>query len=92
MAQLVEYMPVCHPVRLIFANISQDSWAEIYTLDEGEKTARFIIRISKEIEDALIADTLVHEYAHACSWYWEEDQHGPAFGIALARLWSFLKD
>jgi hypothetical protein len=88
--KISDFMPVAHPVKLIFTSISADCWAEIYTI--GDETPVFIIRISKEIEDSLVMDTLLHEYAHACSWYWESTQHGPAFGIAQARLWSFIQD
>jgi len=90
--ELSQLMPPSHPVRIIFADLGKDDIGECYLLDEGKTEARFIIRIGREVNDELITSILVHEFAHVCSWYWEECHHGPAFGIATARAWSLWAD
>ena len=85
-------MPIAHPIRIIFCGLSDDTYAETYILDAGKPSARFIIRFAKDTEDELLDGTLIHEYAHAVSWYWEDADHGPAFGIAQARMWALLYD
>jgi hypothetical protein len=91
MKDLMQKMPISHPIRIIFCAL-QGAYAETYILDEGKESARFIIRFAKDTDDELLDGTLIHEYAHAVSWYWEDADHGPSFGIAQARLWALLYD
>jgi hypothetical protein len=90
--RLTEETPSAHPARVIFCKLSEDCWAETYIMDEGENTARFIIRIQREMDDDFVKGTIAHEYAHCLSWYWEDADHGPAFGLAFSKVWSLLFD
>jgi hypothetical protein len=91
--QVLRLMPLAHPIRLIFSRaVGEDSYGDTDLLDEGKPTARFLIRIGRDVDNELLEGTLLHEYSHAVAWYWEDTHHGPSFGIAQARLWSLLHD
>ena len=49
------------------------------------------IRIDSRLSGVVLEDTLMHEWAHARSW-WEQIEHGPAWGAEYARLLTEWRD
>lgn len=60
---------------------------------KGKKQKRFVIRISKFLDDQTAILVLLHEWAHALAWTWEHDtvdDHGAEWGLAYARTYCAL--
>lgn len=53
----------------------------------------FVIRLRKNQSHVLLVDSLIHEWAHALTWFGaDEDFHGPEWGLAYARIYrAFLQ-
>lgn len=64
--------------------------------DDGEcdlTGEQFRIRIAKEMQWSLRRDAIIHEHAHAVSWFNdapEEDPHTAEWGVAYARIYRSM--
>ena len=53
----------------------------------------FVIVIPRNTERAALVELLVHEWAHAMSWYSEADgSHGPSWAAAYSELYQLIID
>ena len=54
------------------------------------KKKQFSIRIHKDLNPDSAVLVLLHEWAHALSWAYDEtiDEHGPEWGVAYSRVYS----
>jgi len=54
----------------------------------GDDEYNFEIYLDERMPFGMVIDFALHEFAHILSWLaWEDDDHGPAFGIAYASLY-----
>lgn len=56
-------------------------------LKQGE---RFIIRVSRDLDEDAAVLVLMHEWAHALAWTFERAgvrDHGPEWGVAYSRVY-----
>ncbi len=76
-----------HPVSVLLLDMGA-SWGN--TTWDGEK---FIIRMHRDAEYAVLIDVLIHEWAHTLVWdAATEGDHGPLWGTAYARCYRSLGD
>ena len=54
---------------------------------------RFVINIEKRQHNPLTIDSVLHEWAHALTWFGsDDDHHGPEWGLAYAKIYRrFLR-
>lgn len=75
-----------------------DCWGYCALYREGDsdngKPHYFLIVIDNRISKDLVAETLVHEWAHAVAWQEGKnvDDHGPEWGVTYARIYSQVID
>lgn len=93
--ELREEIPPAFPVsvrRVSLKNQAGDCELKDVTR-KGKTERRFIIRISKYIDEQTSILILLHEWAHAVAWTWEHDtveDHGAEWGVAYARVYRAL--
>ncbi len=81
--------PAQHPVKVRRERMADGDLGEC-SYDPKRKT--FTIRISNEIPYRWAVDYLIHEQAHAITWFLERvDEHGPEWGLAYARCYCQIE-
>lgn len=87
--------PTIVPVRVRRLKLD-DCWGycTLYRDSETGKPLYFLIAIDNRIPAPLVAETLVHEWAHAVAWQEGKavDDHGPEWGVTYARIYSQVID
>lgn len=69
--------------------ISQKLFGDCDKLSDGS----FRIRISRELDEHLAIQTLIHEMAHILAWDKPGDDHGAAWGRAYSQVYRvYVKD
>jgi len=55
----------------------------------GDEDGNFEVYLDDRMPLGMVIDYLIHELAHVQSWFcYEENDHGPEFGIAYADLYA----
>lgn len=74
-----------HPVHVRRVQL-QGEWGHCW-LRKRKHRKVFLIAIDSRMPDQLALETLVHEWAHALSWYEPGTDHSVAWGRAYARCY-----
>jgi len=88
LAWLRRTFPLQHPVRVRRVQIK-----DCGTCEFNDDTNRFHIQIDCRQCSALARDSLIHEWAHALTWFCPaDDDHCAEWGVAYARIYrEYLK-
>lgn len=84
--------PVIHPIKVRRTAISKPLYGDCgFRKEDGG----FYIRILKSLDEITAIETLIHEWAHAMTWFSvaaiaEEGDHNSEWGVAYARCYRTL--
>jgi len=81
-------LPPEFPVEVRRISISEPDTAGFCKYDK--KAKRFVIRIHKDESEGAAIHLLIHEWAHALTWFtpYETEDHGPEWAIAYGKCWN----
>lgn len=91
-AMLAEQAPADHPVLIVLADdlFEQGLWGYTKYLDAAEL---YVVVLDSRLPGPLMANVLVHEWAHAIAWGdTEPSGHGPAWGVAYSQTYLVLQE
>lgn len=86
MRRLRERCKPAHRVAVRLAYLSKDLFGDCHLVTPREGRPYFQVRLNL-LHPQWMEETLAHEWAHALAWYSGEQDHGPEWGVALARCY-----
>ncbi len=90
---LTEHCPLNAPAHVQVHFIDGNFWG---TARWQAKEGRYLIEVDSRQAQHSVADTLIHEWAHAMVWDATQrdgdDGHGPLWGVAYARCYRVMLD
>jgi len=75
----------------MFTRTLQGCSAQIGEATRNKKPV-LLISIDVALPMSAALDALFHEYAHAMSWGWEDEEHGGHWGLCMAAIWEWYTE
>jgi len=91
---LRKFAPTPIPVIVRRRDLSPGLYGNTTLIEQRGRDHHFCISLSSRLRGWFLVETLLHEWAHATSWYasLKEPNHGSSWGVAYARLYSEMFD
>lgn len=83
---LREFFPLSHPCRVARRKLKDSDGLCVF----DETRERFSISVSSEAGESEQVRLLIHEWAHARTWFIVEKDHGPNWALEVGRIYQEL--